>query len=336
LPSRLRTTILLVASAVGLLAPAGITGSATARATMTDVRLLATYEPVMQFDPLEQFLPTKVQSFITDSDLEQLTDSASWSVVQPNAAPGDLPGPGTGTWRLNQGTCTPAASLGGLACYAAAGNQGSGGPTVYGRVAREAGEIVLQYWFFYYDDVYSYTYPPSDFIWQAHEGDWENVDVVLSGDDEPLYAGYSQHCLGERRAWSETPRFDDTHPVVHIALGSHANYFEAGTHAINTDCIPNQARAIFQPIGPLPPPVDRAFAGPIAGPPGSGGRVTPIEQIGDNVPDWVRFPGFWGELQYFHAPAPIGTVAFGASPVGPAFHREWTDPLGTLATWLPG
>jgi hypothetical protein len=202
-------------------------------------------------------------------------------------------------------------------------------------VAHEDGEIILQYWFFYYDDVYSYTYPPSDFIWQAHEGDWENVNVVLAGDEQPLYVGYSQHCLGQRRAWAETPRFDNTHPVLHVAVGSHANYFTAGTHPINLACIPPQAVAILRLLG-LPLPVDYAFAGPITGPPRSGGRVMPVEQIGHDVPTWVRFPGDWGELQYLHAPAPVGTVAFGTSPVGPAFHAEWIDPLGTLATWPTG
>jgi hypothetical protein len=29
---------------------------------------------------------------------------------------------------------------------------------------------ILQYWYFSYNDVYSYDYPPDDFIWQAHEG----------------------------------------------------------------------------------------------------------------------------------------------------------------------
>jgi hypothetical protein len=237
--------------------------------------------------------------------------------------------------RLNEDACTPEAPLGGLACYAAAGSQGGGGPTIYGHVVRENGDIILEYWLFYYDDVYSYTYPPSDFIWQAHEGDWEDVNVVLSGDQQPLYVGYSQHCLGQRRAWTDTSRFGETHPVVHVAVGSHANYFDAGTHPINTKCIPPQAIAILHRLG-LPLPVDYAFAGPIAGPPASGGSVMPIAQIGDDVPGWVQFPGFWGELQYFHAPAPIGTVAFGTSPVGPAHHAEWTDPLGTLATWPTG
>jgi hypothetical protein len=222
--------------------------------------------------------------------------------------------------------------LGDLDCYAAASDQGGGGPTVYGRVTQEDGEIVLQYWFFYYDDLYSYAYPPSDLLWQAHEGDWEDVNVVLGDDGQPLYVGYSQHCLGERRAWSDTDRADVTHPVVHVALGSHANYFDAGTHPINVDCIPKQAVAVLQALH-LPLPVDYAFAGPTVGPPGTSDQRMPIEDIGDGTPSWVQFPGTWGELQYFHAPAPIGTVAFGTSPLGPAFHAEWTDPLGTLATW---
>src|SRR5207249_4921116 len=150
-----------------------------------------------------------------------------------NAAAGDLGGPGSGTWRLNEDACTPAAPIGGLACYADAASTGGGGPAAYGRVVHEDDSVVLQYWYFYYDDVYSYTYPPSDLLWQAHEGDWENVDVVLSADGDPLFVGYSQHCLGQRRAWGDTPRIDDTHPVVHVAIGSHANYFTEGIHPIN-------------------------------------------------------------------------------------------------------
>jgi hypothetical protein len=32
-------------------------------------------------------------------------------------------------------------------------------------------------------------------------------------------------------------------------------------------------------------------------------------------------------------PAPIGTFTSGTSPVGPAFHSAWDDPLGTPAGW---
>lgn len=323
-----------LAALVALLTLALPAAAAAGRAATPAARLLARYEPVAHFDPLERFLPTKVQSFITDASLERLTPSGSWRVVQSHAARGKLPGPGSGTWRLNERACTLAAPLGGLACYAAAADHAGGRPAVYGRVAREHGEIILQYWFFYYDDVYSYTYPPSNFIWQAHEGDWENVNVVLTGSRQPLFVGYSQHCLGQRRAWAQTPRWHNTHPVVHVALGSHANYFTAGTHQINPACLPAEAVALLSTLG-LSLPVDYAFPGPTSGPPGSG-RVMSVQQIGAEVPTWVRFPGYWGELQYLHAPAPIGTVAYGTSPVGPAFHAEWIDPLATLATWPTG
>jgi hypothetical protein len=297
--------------------------TATAGDEPPDSWVLALYEPVLQFDPLEQFTPTKVQSFIRDTDLEQLTATGDWVVATRHPEPGDLPGVGSGVWRLNQETCTPASPVGGLACYADA--QRSASSAVYGRVAHENDDVVLQYWFFYYDDVYSYVYPPNDFVWQAHEGDWESVTVVLSADRQPLFVGYSQHCLGEQRAWGATPRLDDTHPLVHVALGSHANYFSTGTHPINAACIPPAAVGILQ-RNHLPLPVDYTFAGATA-------AAIPIHRLDDDRPDWIGFPGFWGELQYFHAPAPIGTVAFGTSPLGPAFHREWTDPLGTLAGW---
>jgi hypothetical protein len=198
------------------------------------LRLLATYQPVTQLDPLESFRPSSVQSFIADASLEQLAAPGTWSVVDPDPEPGALPGADAGVFRLNQDSCTPSAPLGGLACYAASADEGSGGPVVYGRVAHEDDRIVLQYWYFYYDDVYSYRYPPSDF--------------------------------SER-----------------------------------------------------------------LGPPGIDGPATPIHKIGGNGAPWLDFAGFWGELQYFHAP--IGTFALGTSPVGPAFHTVWVDPLGTLATW---
>jgi hypothetical protein len=327
------TRICLLASAVSVLALTLVSAAPAGRAASVDRKLLAQYEPVMQFDPLEQFRPTKVEPFIAGASLERLDASGTWEVVAPNAAPGDLPGPGTGTWRLNENACTPNAPVGGLACYAAAA---AGGDTnTYARVVHENDTAILQYWFFYDDDVYSYTYPPSDLLWQAHEGDWENIDVVLSDDDAPQFVGYSQHCLGQRRDWADTPRFDDTHPIVHVAVGSHANYFSAGTHAIDVRCIPPQAVAILQARG-LPLPVDFAFPGPIAGPSDAGGTVMTITRIHKHEPSWLQFPGFWGELQYFHAPAPIGTVASGTSPVGPAFHAEWVDPLGTLAGWPVG
>src|SRR5919197_848495 len=167
--------LLPLAAVLAALAAAG-----TARAETPNPQLLRTYQPVTVFDPSERFRPASVQSFIADADLDQFT-AGSWTVVDADPEPGELPGPGTGTWRLNQESCSPASALGGLPCYADAAASGSGASSVYGRVVRLENAIVLQYWFFYYDDVYTYFYPLHPFanmLWQAHEGDWEVVNVV--------------------------------------------------------------------------------------------------------------------------------------------------------------
>ena len=150
----------LVACVVALGAPA------VAQAATPNAQLLRTYQPVTYFDPAERFRPGSVQSFVADADLERF-DGSRWVVVDAEPEPGTLPGPGTGVWRLNQDSCTPAAPLGGIACYAGAWDEGAGGSVVYGRVARLANAVVLQYWYFYYDNTYSYLHPPADFMWQA-------------------------------------------------------------------------------------------------------------------------------------------------------------------------
>jgi hypothetical protein len=311
-----------------------LVAAGAARAEKADRGLLKQYQPVTELDPVEQFHPAKVQSFVADADLERF-QAGSWVLVDSDPEPGELPAAGTGVWRLNQDSCTPTLPLGGLSCYAAAAAEGGGASVVYGRVARPAGAIVLQYWYFYYDNTYSYTYPPSNFIWQAHEGDWEVVNVVLSTGEEPQYVGYSQHCRGQRRAWGPTEKLG-THPIVHVAAGSHANYLSAGVHQINVACLPAEAIAFFQATK-LPLPVDRALpGGEVAGPRAAGGTFTHIRRIEDGHPSWVGFDGFWGELQYFHAPAPIGTIPFDMSPKGPAQHAVWINPLGTLAGWPMG
>jgi hypothetical protein len=96
--------------------------------------------------------------------------------------------------------------------------------------------------------------------------------------------------------------------------------------------LPSQAIAFFQQAG-LPLPADVAAVGSAAGRKRLGLEPAELEPVDDGSPSWVAFPGFWGELQYFNAPPPVGTQVFGTSPVGPAFHAVWQDPLGTLEGW---
>ena len=76
----------------------------------------------------------------------------------------------------------------------------------------------------------------------------------------------------------------------------------------------------------LPLPADVTADGPTSG-------AASVLRVTEKRPSWIRFPGFWGELEYFNAPAPIGTVPFGTSPVGPAFHDVWQAPLETIEGW---
>jgi hypothetical protein len=320
-----RFTLFLV-SCLALLAVAG-----TAQAATTAPKLLARYQPVTYFTGDEEFRPTQVDGFIADSTLERFYPPVDGFIpVDPDPQPDTLPTEGLG-WRLNQQPCTPLGGLAGQACYAAAWSSHDEPSTVYGRVVRVDGKVVVQYWYFYYDDFYSYTATASDFIWQAHEGDWEVVNVVLSQDREPLYVGYSQHCRGERRSWETAPRWRGHHPIVYVARGSHANYQEQGTHTWNTACLPPAVLAFFTGAG-LPLPADFTGDEASAGPAALDSDATAIVRVSANDPHWMAFPGTWGELQVLHAD-PLGTQVSGQSPVGPAQHDVWTDPLGTLAGW---
>lgn len=122
--------------------------------------------------------------------------------------------------------------------------------TVYARVLEgrelpEIGEghplsnaVAVQYWWFlFYNDA-----------WNRHQGDWEGITLFLRGERHdspegyvPLGAAYACHDLGRWRRWHDVERVDDagieaeagTHPVVYVARGSHAAYFdynETGYH----------------------------------------------------------------------------------------------------------
>ena len=325
--SRLRHPVVVLLVTLAALAAAGRASAATRVS-----QLLAQYQPVTVFDRAELFRPVGVRPFVTGADLEQLQGS-SWVLVDSTPRPDELPtGPG---FRLNEDGCSPAGPIGGLACFSAlSASRREDGSLVYGRAVRLDDAIVLQYWFFYDDDVYSYVYAPTDQLWQSHEGDWEMVQVVLTADKVPVEVGYSQHCLGQRRGWDTTPRVGGTHPVVYVAVGSHANYFTPGTHQLDTRCIPPEVLALLRQIG-LPLPVDYAVPGTTSGPAGLATETTRVKLINDDTEGWLAFPGTWGEAQYFHSPL-TGTLPLGTSPVGPAFHAIWADPLGTQARWSAG
>ena len=321
--------VLLLLVALALVAASG----ASAESGTPDAKLLRTYQPVLVFHPNELFRPTKVQSFIEDSELEQFVGSSAaqlpfdafWTVIDADPEPGELPGTTPGVfYRLDQVGCDADAPLAGRDCYADAWEEGSGGAAVYGRAVRTPTRLVLQYWLFYYDNPLLLPVTPVGTFWQSHEGDWEVVNVVLGADEQPIEAAYSQHCSGQRMAWADvgTSPAGSTHPVAYVALGSHANYFAPGAGALGsipiaTACIPQA----IQPILPSLPflqvvdqVLDGSSVGAVVGPPGSGVAAATIHAV-EGAP-WSTFGGRWGESEYFFTPIPLGPVPAGAVPVG--------------------
>lgn len=102
-------------------------------------------------------------------------------------------------------------------------------PVYYGRALYETDEAanrwtILQYHFFYAFNDWRLAANGMN----HHEGDWEMVAVYLK-NNAPYAVLFSQHGAGSLKQWEEATLVSDaqgrkTHPLVYVALGSHANY----------------------------------------------------------------------------------------------------------------
>lgn len=117
----------------------------------------------------------------------------------------------------------------------------------HGRVVRQSGWLVLQYWFFYpFNNWRSGFFGAND-----HEADWEMICLYLTEDEETgavepawiAYASHDYHGDDLRRRWDD-PEVEkvDEHPVVYVGAGSHAGYFQSGEYLTELEL------AIFAPI----------------------------------------------------------------------------------------
>jgi len=180
-------------------------------------------------------------------------------------------------------------------------------PAAYAHVATQTGvsnRIALQYYFFY---------PFNDYN-NKHETDWERIQLefeapdaatALSNDVAPDLVVYSQHYGSERAGWDDDKLeiVDDTHPVVYVSAGSHANQFSAGVFLGNSAVT--------------------GFGCDITA--GDHTELRPvIETIPSNTEEareafpWVSYRGHWGE---------VGPVRFYEGPTGPNRKTAWTRPF---------
>jgi hypothetical protein len=278
------------------LATAATAIATPARSAASPAQLLKRYAPVIVLTRGESFAPEPVDGFLADSTL----------------AGGSY----------DQTTCQAVGGPAALPCYAAADKAHAAAPAVYGAVFKSGGRTVLEYWFFYYFDLYQFANPLGA-VWQDHEGDWEAVAVVLDAKAKPLLVGTSRHCTGARRDWAKVRRRGDR-PVIYVARGSHANYFAPGLPLIPNRCLPPQATALLNQYHVSLPEIVRA------------GRTITNEvvvPITATSPAWMTFSGAWGEAQYVQIPNQQAPFAYGTSPTGPAAHELWRRPLSTVLGW---
>jgi hypothetical protein len=103
-------------------------------------------------------------------------------------------------------------------------------PVYYGRVLHETDKeenhwTILQYHFFYAFNDWRLSANGMN----HHEADWEMVAVYLK-NNVPYAVLFSQHGAGNIEKWKAARKAVDkqgiatTHPLVYVALGSHANY----------------------------------------------------------------------------------------------------------------
>jgi hypothetical protein len=223
----------------------------------------------------------------------------------------------------------------------------------HGRVVRQDGWMVLQYWLFYpFNDWRSGFFGAND-----HEADWEKVFVYLSESEEgevsPEWVAYAAHnYTGDnlRRRWDD-PEVEKVgeHPVIYVGAGSHASYYAPGEYL--TELTLPLPRPLARVTGAVRtfwktrlgqyvrdneegggyfsiPFVDYARGDGLSV--GEGGDRTWDEPrlITDPPPDWVSgYRGLWG----LYARDPFeGEDA----PAGPMYNRDksvnraWYDPVG--------
>ncbi len=309
-PARMRRIALAAVLVVATAAAGAAAG--TAAAPPGDAALLRRHLPVLVLHPAERFQPVAVDAFLAASDRLVRRPDGTWTP----AAPGEAP------TRLDVRDCDAALGPTAVDCYVPLAG---GPPTVYGAVHRRPGRIVVQYWFFEPFNLWSPVVPPAANAWQAHEGDWEHVAVVLDGSGRAIQAGYAQHCGGVRVPWQKAPKQRGTaRPIVYVGLGSHASYTRPGVHPTDPRCWrdPKVIVPIFTALGYRL--IDHA---------GGGRRITGprLVRLSATSPEWAAFAGTWGEDQVVR----LGdtTLRDGAGPTGPTQKAAWRNPVGTVASW---
>lgn len=331
--ARLSTAVTLLMAVLGVLA-AGSASGGTRTLTPTERHdLLQKFMPILYFHASEVWSPVAVERFLRLVKVERQVTHGTWARTTTPLPTGTTGCTFTPCYRFN----LPCALSSGARCYerSAPALTDWRRPTIYGRVLEVPAETTMpagitgtarylvRYWLFYSFDDWRST---GDRLWQAHEGDWENVSVALDSDLKPVFAAYSQHCSGTVRAWSRVKRVE-THPVDYVALGSHANYFEQTSSPTQfLRCVyKNVARAERSKARRLVAAVqrgitDRTGTARMLHP---SGQQVQLVDLDAPLPPWARFPGRWseGELLWLgRTPTRFTRARSGLGPATPKWN----------------
>lgn len=221
----------------------------------------------------------------------------------------------------------------------------AGGCHYYGRLLRDGGYVVLQYWLFY---------PMND--WRSsfggvndHEADWEHVSVFLA-DEEcgpvarwVVFASHNETGPDLRRRWDD-PDLEHVgdHPVVYVGAGSHSAACRPGEYLVTVaPDLPAWVQGLRRRILRILPWWNPDTAG--IGIPfidyrrGDGLSIGPDQDqpwhahlIDDETP-WVHhYRGLWG----LDTGDPLGGER---APAGPRYERDgsvrrsWAQPVAWVA-----
>lgn len=198
-------------------------------------------------------------------------------------------------------------------------------PTVYAHVATEPGiddRLALQYWFYY---------PFNDYN-NKHEGDWEMIQLVFAAStpaqalrQSPVQIGYSQHEGSEVADWDD-PKLETvggTHPVVHVAAGSHANYYDAALFLGRSGEQGFGCDDTRSPAPQLPTQVE----------------VIPRDPAAARAAfPWIAYRGQWGEQaeSFYNAPTGPNTKGIWDAPITVQEERAHDQSYAVPASGLFG
>jgi hypothetical protein len=274
---------------------------------LDDPGLLEAFVPRLLYDSQETYFADAVDvmtnSYVTEDHTNELyVDDSLFASSDPDAAGYTLTSSFLGSIYIDTTVASDGDHLNTANDYresdaATMHAMSAYGNLVYGHVLAGPDDTrLLQYWFFYYDN------PKQFFGVGDHEGDWEGIQVVVDDTGYPVEATYSQHNKQETCEWTDIQTTGDGRPIVYVAEGSHANYFDSGEHSLE-----------WHGIGTGPFGTDEGDGANTIGP------VDPmVEDIDDETPGWVGWPGLWGGSE--------------SSPQGPAFHGRF-DSEGA-ADWI--